>query len=355
VRLSQQCAEKLIHVLTAAAFYGGARLAGVIDPAGALEAVVGLTGIGTVLYREHAEKSEQVIRRFMGQVTRSSNALLESAEWRAIPDAKQQRDEAIAAFDRIIPLILPSPEEIVQQTLDRNRMVTLLLTRAAEHEECFDRNKGNPLARQLFEAIVSCAFDVIRRDPEIQTHVFEATLKKLGFIEDRLHEIVAAINLPSTNHRSSTESVHKEIMTWINNVRDRFSPGSQVVRGHVLLALLESAQVQEELANADVNTNELAETLRQMLGRLHLRNIDDSEWMTDNVRRVCRRAVDLAKFFKNKNAEVLVWSALTEETSRLLGLSQKSLTHSDRVWVKMIRDCTNLESALRNETPHVPR
>jgi tetratricopeptide (TPR) repeat protein len=187
----REFSEKLTHLMVATAICCATASATVIPvptAIGLVEALLGGAALAHfVLHRRYA-KADALVRRCARQMESGSDAWLE-AEFRGDRDAGIKPDVAIAAIREVVPLIVPKPEELVGARLSEDRVAAFYLDRAAKMRPgAFGDNTDNPIARQLFRAVVANAYRLIVRQPEFAAEVLHHSLAELLTGQDEIRQ-----------------------------------------------------------------------------------------------------------------------------------------------------------------------
>jgi hypothetical protein len=293
-------------------------------------------------------------------------------EWGSGPSVSQQRDAVLEAFERAIPHIIPTPQELIAQNLSRVGIVTFSLRRAGHVEPCFRPDIGDPLAIRLFENIFTTALDEIFNNAELQNHVFQVLLERLSelqrvqaqeqgvlkVIRDQVSttetRVLQAIASVSPGLTAPTNPAEQDIFGWINKVRARLPDGIPMARAHILTALLDDKSIAAHLRRAHVDVAEL----RLYVGRLTNAVVGDhhapppSSRLTGSVRRICSCAIAERDRSGGSGVEWALWTALSEDSLSLLDRPVTFLSGSDSTWVQLVRSFPNFETAVRDGTPY---
>jgi tetratricopeptide (TPR) repeat protein len=180
--LSKESAVELCKTFTAAAVWGGSALINPASTLGLVQTATGFAGLLGTLSREQGVKIEKIVAQMAAQVERDSDTWIGARG----PGAAGKREDALPAVQRVLAVIEPSAAELVELNLDRARVVTFYLKRAAERECAFSDAPGNEIARELLGDVVGYTFDVVRHAPQMQSQALEALLGRTESIERKI-------------------------------------------------------------------------------------------------------------------------------------------------------------------------
>ncbi len=193
--MSAETFPELCKTLAAATLcVGGAAFHMHEIPFAALEGILGLTSLAAVVGRRRAESCEHILHRVTRDAERGFEEYIKR-EYRDAPDARDQLDAAVAAFGRVVPRLVPKPEELVAARLQQDSVVAFLLEKAGRTESLFDTKTGDDIALKLFRTIVGQTYALLRDNPEygakLQSYVFEKLLTGQDEIKQQLAELKA--------------------------------------------------------------------------------------------------------------------------------------------------------------------
>jgi tetratricopeptide (TPR) repeat protein len=185
----REFSEKLTHLMVATAICCATASATIIPAPtaiGLVEALLGGAALANFVLDRRYAKADALVRRCARQMESGSDAWLE-AEFRDDPDAGIRRDDAIAAIQEVVPLIVPKPKELVSARLNKDRVAAFYLDRAATvRPGMFGDNADNTIAQRLFRSVVANAYRLIVTQPEFAAEVLHYSLAELLTGQDEI-------------------------------------------------------------------------------------------------------------------------------------------------------------------------
>ena len=125
-----------------------------------------------------------------------------------------------------------------------------------------------------------------------------------------------------------------------------------IVRGHLLRCLIRQQAIADKLTSLGVSLTDLRARLEQLLARVARLDTAADPAPTGSVTEILGRARDILRTERLQNPELALWTALAENTRRLLDAAVSPSSRSSQEWIAFIISCPGLAGAMGDATPY---